>query len=308
VNLFTAPDGRLRSIWRFVLAIVVTYFANVVAAGFAAGAGRGRLFELAYRSLAVVFVLGGYSLLVVLADRVVGNPLAAMGLAFRRQWFRDCAFGILLGFAMIAFAVAVIAIFGDLSLRVTTPPRTIQRIIIVIATLVSGAMLEEVMFRGYPFQRLVESAGPTGAVLILSALFGGVHWWNPNASVWSFLNTTAVGILFCLAYLRTRSLWMPWAIHFSWNASLGLLFGLPVSGLTVFSVVVRSKASGPTWLTGGEYGIEASALGTFVILLGIGAILLFVKPRLEEQYVPVQFGCEPPTNGSDENPTERIQM
>jgi membrane protease YdiL (CAAX protease family) len=298
----------LRSLWRFVLAVVVTYFANVLAGGFAAGAGRGRLFELTYRSLALVFVLAGYSLLLIVADRVDGNPLSAMGLALRGPWLRDIAVGLGLGFAMIAVAVTVIAAAGDLSINIGAPPRAFQKVIIVVLTLVSGAMLEEAMFRGYPFQRLVESATPVGGILILSALFGAVHLGNPSASIWSFLNTTAVGVLFCIAYLRTQSLWMPWAIHFCWNAALGLVFGLPVSGLTSFAVVVRSKAAGPDWLTGGAYGIEASALGTFVILLGIVAVVVLVKPRPSRQVAVTLSDIGPQDSRSDENPAERIQM
>lgn len=294
--------------WRFVLAVVVTYFANVLAGGFAVGTGRGRLFELTYRSLALVFVLAGYSLLLIVADRVEGNPLNTMGLALRGPWLRDVAAGLGFGAAMIVLAVIVIALAGDLSIHVGTPPRAAQKVIIVLLTLISGAMLEEVMFRGYPFQRLVESATPIGGVLILSALFGAVHLGNPSASVWSFLNTTAVGVLFCIAYLRTQSLWMPWAIHFAWNATLGLVFGLPVSGLTSFAVVVRSKAAGPEWLTGGSYGIEASALGTVVILLGIAAVVLFVKPRPPRAVTVDSSEIGLPEGGSDENPTERILM
>lgn len=308
MNVFTAPDGRLRSLWRFVLAVVVTYFANVVAAGFAAGAGRGRLFELSYRSLALAFVLAGYSLLLIIADRVEGNPLAAMGLSLRGPWLREIAIGLALGFAMIAMAVGVIAIAGDLSIHVASPPRAAKKVIIVLLTLFSGAMLEEAMFRGYPFQRLVESARPVGGILVLSALFGAVHLGNPSASIWSFVNTTAVGVLFCIAYLRTQSLWMPWAIHFSWNAALGLVFGLPVSGLTSFAVVVRSKTTGPEWLTGGAYGIEASMLGTIVIMLGIVAVFLLIKPRPPQQVNAISSGFEPPEGRSDENAAERIQM
>jgi hypothetical protein len=64
-----------------------------------------------------------------------------------------------------------------------------------------------------------------------------------------------------------------------WNATLGLLYGLPVSGLTAFSVIVQSRASGPEWLTGGDYGLEASATGTVIILAGIALITRFVPQR-----------------------------
>jgi hypothetical protein len=48
-----------------------------------------------------------------------------------------------------------------------------------------------------------------------------------------------------------------------------LLFGLPVSGITQFSPVVQSNTIGPLWMTGGDYGPEASAVAAIVVLFGI---------------------------------------
>ena len=76
-------------------------------------------------------------------------------------------------------------------------------------------------------------------------------------------------VLLSISYLRTRALWLPWGIHFGWNFALGVLFGLPVSGLRLFNVVVRTAVSGPTWVTGGSYGVEASATAVVIILVGI---------------------------------------
>ena len=47
------------------------------------------------------------------------------------------------------------------------------------------------------------------------------------------------------------------------------LFGLPVSGLRLFNVVLWTTASGPNWVTGGSYGLEGSATAVLVILIGI---------------------------------------
>jgi hypothetical protein len=72
-----------------------------------------------------------------------------------------------------------------------------------------------------------------------------------------------------VAYLRTRALWVCWGWHFAWNASMCVLFGLPVSGITQFSPVIQSNTVGPVWMTGGDYGPEASAVTAIVILIGI---------------------------------------
>jgi hypothetical protein len=145
--------------------------------------------------------------------------------------------------------------------------------------LATAAMGEELMFRGYPFQRLLEATGPVIAVVIMSFLFAIAHGGNPHASRLAMVNTFAIGTLLCIAYLRTRALWMPWGIHFAWNAVLGLVFGLPVSGLTDFAVVVKARASGPRWITGGAYGIEGSVVGTIVIVLGFIPVVLLTRGR-----------------------------
>ena len=115
------------------------------------------------------------------------------------------------------------------------------------------------MFRGYPFQHLEQGIGAIGAIAVFSVLFGAVHLANPGASLWGLVNTILIGVLLAISYLRTRALWLPWGIHFGWNFALGVLFGLPVSGLRLFNVVVRTTVSGPNWVTGGSYGVEASA-------------------------------------------------
>jgi uncharacterized protein len=327
-SAFVAKDGRLRSILRFFLSIVVILVGNFVAMLVASVAGRGHIFNLIYRPLALVLVVGGFALLLKIADGVPGNPLPAMGLSFRKPWIKDASVGCAIGFALVFIAYVVIRITCDVTATITLSSRTLKLLIVELLILAAGAMLEEVMFRGYPFQRLVESFGALGqwmfghsgagqdgpderpnrfgaiiAAVLWSTAFGAVHLGNPDASVWSFLNTAFVGLLLCFAYLRTRSLWMPWGIHFAWNTTLGVIFGLPVSGLMEFAVVVRSKAVGPKWITGGSYGIEASALGTAVIVVGIVVVLLFVKQRKIDP-VPVEDTSATP-NG---NAPERIQM
>jgi hypothetical protein len=130
-----------------------------------------------------------------------------------------------------------------------------------------GAVNEEAIFRGYPFQRLVESITPLGAIALTSLLFGLAHVANPHSTWISTLNTALIGITLAIAYLRTRSLWMPIGMHFIWNFLLGFFVGLPVSGLTLSDSILTAQVQGPIWLTGGSYGPEGSLLTTGAILL-----------------------------------------
>jgi membrane protease YdiL (CAAX protease family) len=286
MNLFFADDGRLRSGWRFALAVIVVLLANFIAGLIAVGiAGRhGQMLDVIYRPLLVLLQLAGFFLLTQLLDRPAESPWQYNGLP-RRHWFRDTIAGALLGFVLIGIAVVTIAAFFRLNIvSIRFNPRTVTVGIVVFGVILAAAMAEELAFRGYPFQRLVEGAGPAGAILLLSAMFGGIHMFNPHVSdsvlvrIAAFSNTLLIGIVLCLAYLRTRALWFPFGLHFAWNAALGLFFGLPVSGTNDFSVIVRSRAYGPDWFLGGGYGIEAGFLGTIVIILGLFYVIFFVKP------------------------------
>lgn len=273
--------GRLRLGWRIALAIIICFAANVIAllaAEFLAGRSP-RLLEAIYRPVLAVLLLIAFSVLLIVADRVKHNPVAAMGLGLHPGWLREAGMGVALGTAMVSAAVVYIAIWGSLSLSLRFNSHVAALIALELFILITGALAEELMFRGYPFQRVVDALGAVGAIVIFSIQFGLVHLGNPHISFWAVSNTIAVGVLLSVAYLRTRALWLPWGIHFGWNTALGLGFGLPVSGLTDFGVVVHGRAQGPVWLTGGAYGIEGSAVGTVVILLGFLPLMFFTGAR-----------------------------
>ncbi len=274
--IFVAPDGRLRAGWRFVLGAVFFVAANYAGAILAAPL-REIHAELFFRSFTTLLLLAGFSGMLYLLDRHRDRLLARMGLGLDGPWLRESVVGTALGAGMVTLAVVAIALLGNLTFQAIGRERPLGVLLWALAlqlfVLAVAAMLEEVAFRGYPFQRLVEGAGPVWALIILNGLFGVVHLGNPHASFWGFLNTVAIGIVLGVAYLRTRALWLPWGIHFGWNAMLGVAFGLPVSGTLQFQTVVAGTAEGPVWLTGGGYGIEASVTGAIVILIGLAGVI-----------------------------------
>jgi hypothetical protein len=145
--------------------------------------------------------------------------------------------------------------------------------------LMAAAADEELIFRGYPFQRLVEVAGPLPAVVAFAALFGAAHLGNPFQNWISTLNTALVGVLLAICYLRTRALWLPLGIHFAWNFVQGYVLGMPVSGVAFPHGILRAEIDGPFWLTGGAYGPEGSILCLGVI--AAGTAYFFVSRRID---------------------------
>jgi CAAX protease family protein len=263
---------RIRSFAWFLIAVVYFILAKQTAAIAAHGLSSGVWFDLVDRSIVLFLLIVGYSALGYLGQKQQ-EPIKAMGLERRPGWRREFALGSAIGWAGITACALIIAIFGGIVVFFYIGWFQFALILIDLLILLVAALAQEVAFRGYPFQRLIDATNPVIATLLMSLLFTLDIAGNPGFSTASMLLTMFMGWLLSIAYLRTRGLWVGWGIHFAWNASMAVLFGLPLSGLTRYSPVISSTALGPTWLTGFDYGPEGSAVGIVVVLLLIIAAM-----------------------------------
>lgn len=274
--------GRLRSFGWFIIALIYFFLAREVAVIAANGLSSGVWFDLVDRAILLFLFIVGFAAMGYVGQHQ-GQPIKAMGLNLRPGGRKEFATGAALGWAGATVCALVIAIFGGLVVVFYLGWRQFGLIPLDLAILLIASLAEEVAFRGYPFQRLIEATTPLTATLILSALYALLHVGNPGSSPASFVVTMLAGWLFSIAYRRTRALWIGWGIHFAWNAGLAVLFGLPLSGITRFSPVITSTALGPTWLTGFDYGPEGSALG-IIVVIGIIIATMYSTRDLSYKY------------------------
>lgn len=153
----------------------------------------------------------------------------------------------------------------------------------LIASAAMAAVCEEIFFRGLLFRLTESSLGSVSAVLLSSLLFGAAHYFNPHATLARAIGLgLEAGLGLSALYILTRTLWVCIAMHFTWNLVNGLL-GLPNSGGTSAGLF-RSSLHGNELLTGGDFGIEASAL---VIIPGIviGTCLLILAYK-RHRFIP----------------------
>lgn len=106
------------------------------------------------------------------------------------------------------------------------------------------------------------------ALAIMSALFGLAHAANPGASLFSVVGNALDGLLYGIAFLWSGRIWLPFALHFSWNFTQGPVLGFPVSGFDLGGLVVQ-QAVGSTLVTGGSYGPEGGLLGRLAWLIAL---------------------------------------
>jgi membrane protease YdiL (CAAX protease family) len=210
--------------------------------------------------------------------------LPALGFAFYGGWFGDVGKGCVAAAAMVASIVTLQVIGGGTRLSFNPiwggmheidwrGARVVAtEIVLALALMILAGAFEELVYRGYAFQTLLCGAPAYAAVGVFSIFFGLAHLGNPGRTLISTLNTSLAGIWLSVAYIRTRGLWFPTALHFTWNWTLGAFFGIPVSGLRIPNSILISTGAGPGWLTGGSYGSEGGAAATVVLLVAIVVI------------------------------------
>jgi uncharacterized protein len=291
VNLHTIflAQGRLRAIWRFLIAVaaVITLFIAIQL-----------LLQVFFTLVAIkpsfVLVNGVVSILTLpallgifklMTHHLDFRPAGTAGMALCGRWRTELLQGLAVGTVMMLAVAGAEWAFG--AAQFTWSGQSATNLLLWGGTgfivMAFAATNEELIFRGYPFQRLVESVGAPGAILILSGLFGAVHLGNPNASWVGAANTVLVGVLFSIAYLRTRMLWLPIGMHFAWNYVQGFVLGLPISGMSLPVSMLHAEAKGSQILTGGAYGPEAGLLTTGVILVATGYLALSKSIYVSEE-------------------------
>ncbi len=231
--------------------------------------------------LAVLYVLLDAAVLVEswlflrMFDR---RSFRTVGLWFYSGWWKELGRGVGIGSALIGLVVAILLAAG--AARYSGLSGAFGELLPGLGAwagiLFLVAAFEELAFRGYGFQRLVEGLGPLAAVLVFSGLFGGVHLSNPGATALSTASTVLSGVLLSVAYLKTRALWLPIGLHWAWNFFMGPILSLPVSGIEFGPTLLRGRLRGAAWLTGGAYGPEGGVLSIMVIL---AAIVLLARTR-----------------------------
>lgn len=78
--------------------------------------------------------------------------------------------------------------------------------------------------------------------------------------------------MLCAGYKYARTLTFPITLRWAWNFIAGNIFGYPVSSEPTTSIITPIL-DGPSWLTGGDYGPEASLL-TLTLTLTLIPLLL----------------------------------
>jgi hypothetical protein len=224
----------------------------------------------------VVILIAALGATVLMTRTVNRKPVAAAGLGLHHATLRDLGAGALLGFLMMTgiYLLEIGLGFGVTTGRGLSTGDALWVVAGGFGWFAAGALGEELLFRGYPFQTLIQAVTFLPATLIMAGVFAAAHAQNPHMTVLSALNVALAGVLFSIAYMKTRSLWLPFGIHWAWNFCQTTLYGFPGSGLAPGShALVITEATGPAWITGGAFGPEGGILSTLALMIATWYVL-----------------------------------
>ena len=271
-RVFLDPSGSVRNGWK-ILGFAALLYLCMMALGMLG----------LWRQLGVEW---GMALAVLTATvfclRLEREPFPVVGMKPSLRWGAEFTVGAMGGLLLMLLVAGCIFAFHGLHWQ-RSGGAGFRELMVGAWLYLAVAVSEELLFRGYLFQRLIKGTGPWISLLLMGLWFAYAHRDNPgmtgSVKVWAMINIFLAGLLLGLAYLKTRRLALPMGIHLGWNWAQGSLLGFGVSGTMDTRGWVNPVFEGrPEWFTGGAFGLEASlpcALLCGVAILG----LAFWKPR-----------------------------
>jgi hypothetical protein len=202
------------------------------------------------------------------------DPHAAVG---------EGAGGLVLGIALFSLVIGALAMLGIFTVDGWGSWTAAA---VGLAAALATAVVEEIIFRGWVFRTVRDIGGTWIGVAVSAVLFGLLHAFNPGASATSTIAIALeAGVLLALAYAATDRLWVPIGLHAGWNFAEGSVFGTAVSGHAPTGALLQGMLRGPTVLTGGIFGPEASVVAVVVCVIAAAVLAARVAQRESRRQV-----------------------
>jgi len=163
----------------------------------------------------------------------------------------------------------------------------LRALFLALGSVLIISFYEELIFRGYILNNLIDSF-PGWLALTISALLFMIFHWTGQSSIGFFpmTNSLIMGLILGLNYIYTRNLWFSFSFHAAWKFMEGPAFGY--SGDDSFQTFLQPELNGDVNITGGANGLEGSVILMAVALLSLIALYLFLQRKFNPRFQPAQ--------------------
>jgi uncharacterized protein len=268
INPFLNPERQLRDGWPILIFFLVLAGLLVPAMLLA----QQNQTDVSIAIQAVIIILA-----TLISQLLRRKPLVEVLGKLSLNWLKELCLGGLFRSTLMLIPALILAMFGWMTWQLY--PEGFSILASSLLLFAGVAVTEELLFRGFVFQRLISGLGVWPAQLIIAAFFLLTHLSNPgmigSTKLVASINIFLASILFGVAFLRTRSLALHLGFHWVANWVLGSVLGFGVSGTEQLGILKPVFGGAPSWLTGGQFGLEASVPGFICVV----ATLIFINNR-----------------------------
>ena len=271
-------QGWIRAVAYLIGVSLIVYtfqiFGNEIMNQFTSGTEKG---EASIVNFGILYALMGLLILAftwLMRKFIDKRSFISLGFDWK-GYSNEAGLGFFGALAILGIGSLILIASGYISF--VSASLNITALFIEIAIMVVVAFIEELLFRGYLLNNLLQSVNKWVALAITSILFALFHEANPDVTVFAIINIVLAGLLLGLNYIFTKNLWFGICFHFAWNYFQGPVLGYDVSGLKLSSIV-QQTVSGPDVWTGGPFGFEGSLLCPLLFVISI-AVFTFLFLR-----------------------------
>lgn len=309
-HIFISRDEpRLRAGWRLFIHGLLLFFLTMAAgfiifiALFIFGVQFSVTIEGIPKYVELLISLPSILLGTFIARKILDRrSMLSLGFSFDRQMILDLLVGFLIPLILLGLIFLFELVVGWLKIDSFSWENvpSIEWILGLLGNLGYFMVIgfqEELIFRGYQLQNLIDGLDLPKGLIISSIFFAFAHLLNPHASLLSTMGIFLSGLFLAYGWVRTHQLWLPIGLHIGWNFFEGVIFGFPVSGTEPFRLISHT-VSGPVVLTGGDFGPEAGVVLLPALLIGCVLIWIYTRsrPRMQDDLSHTEALIKPHSN------------
>jgi uncharacterized protein len=278
VTTVYTTNQRTRALLLLIVSILYIYAVEIFSSYVTLPLAGSNWFFLVYEALQLALLLAGFVLLIRLQPRSAEPAFyretrRALGWRPDDETKFQLAAGAAVGWGIALALVLPMVLVGGLQIYFDRSAAAWSALALTIVATALGAAVRQTILAGFPFQRLVDAGGPVVATIAMALFAAMTQSQDLRGNAVALLTVFLLQILFCVAALRTGSLWLGWALDVAARLSVGAVFGLAVAGSGKYASVILSNSRAPEWLSGGTYGPAASMLAPLVVLAAIYAVV-----------------------------------
>ena len=193
--------------------------------------------------------------------------------------------GLFIGFVLNGLCALIAMINGDFTLRFSQ--FEIFRAFGLFFAVFVQSSAEELLCRGFMYQRLLKSTNsPAFAIIFNSLFFAALHLFNNGMSILPFYCILIFGVLASMLVYYFDSLWMVMGLHAMWNFTQSILFGLPNSGINVpYSIFKIGGSVKGSFAYNPTFGLEGTILSSVLMTICCVALYLWKSKKNKEETV-----------------------